>query len=200
MKLFAAFESLSLHDALIGFEKGDGKGGYYCTPVGMKVLGWDNGIHFGTIRGYGEMIFAVNPENYDEKTGHVYPLASDFRDFLGLLLTAGHTAVIEQVNLMTRERYDSYALESFSFESEKRKKTLDAIQNLLGITPIEDPYAYVTSLQASFDASKLRYTKEYYDSIGAPPPKACKRTKKTDKPADFFSVTTARIARKKEEN
>ena len=38
---------------------------YFCTPRGAKVLGWAgvDGIHYCTIRGFGEMIFAVSPMN-----------------------------------------------------------------------------------------------------------------------------------------
>ena len=31
------------------------------------------------------------------------------------------------------------------------------------LTPMEQPWAYIKKLQASFDYSKIKYTEDYYD-------------------------------------
>ena len=35
---------------------------------------------------------------------------------------------------------------------------------------MEDPFSYIKGVQASFDGGKLRYTNEYYDTLGLPRP------------------------------
>ncbi len=202
MKLYDQYAALSLDGALFGFEKGSCDGGYYCTPRGMKVFGWDNGIHFGTVRGYRDCIFAVNPEAY-ENTQKVFLLAENFRDFLSLILSAGHTAAIEQIVSFpfTREQYEEY-VKGCVFSAPTHSEAMAAIEGL-GIERMPDAYGYVTELQKRFDPSKLRFTDEYYDAIGEMPPKTCKRGKKTAKTetaCDFFSVSTVQISHKKEEN
>ena len=84
---FQKYEKLNIDGTWINLEKGDTRGGYFCTPVGARVIGWENGIHYCFIRGFGEMVFAVNPDSCVEE--NVYPLAASFRDFLRLLLACG---------------------------------------------------------------------------------------------------------------
>ena len=104
------------------------------------MLGVD-GIHYGRIRGYGDMVFAVNPMPAGEQ--HVRPLAGSFRDFLRLLLACGSTTTLEQAGDWTREQFDTYLR-----------------------APMEDPFSYIKGVQASFDGGKLHYTDEYYDTLG----------------------------------
>ena len=84
MTLLKQFLELGLDCSPIGLGPGPSQGGYFCTPKGMTVLGWEgvDGIHYGRIRGYGDMVFAVNPMPAGEQ--HVRPLAGSFRDFLPL--------------------------------------------------------------------------------------------------------------------
>ncbi len=201
MKLFEAYLSLSLDGALIGFEKGSAEGGYYCTPARMTVLGWDGGIHFGTIEGYGETIFAVDPEAYGHRPP-VFPMAENFRDFLSLILAAGHTAALEQIYSFpfTREQFEAYVRDEALFASHERRELLQTMQNALGLSPIVDPYGYVKALQAGFDRTRLPMTEEYYDTIGEEVTTACKCAKKTEAEHDFVSVSEICIACKKEEN
>ena len=42
---------------------------------------------------------------------------------------------------------------------------LSRIAAAFRLTPMEDPFAYVKEVQASFDGGKLRYTDEYYDTL-----------------------------------
>ena len=90
---FQRYETLGLDGSWISLEKGDAKGGCFCTPKGARVIGWEDGVHYCFIRGYGETVFAVNPESCTEE--YVYPLAANFRDFLRLLLSCGAAAAIE---------------------------------------------------------------------------------------------------------
>ena len=92
---FQKYEQLRIDGSWINLEKGTARGNCFCTPKGARVIGWENGIHYCFIRGYGEMVFAVNPESCVEE--HVYPLAANFRDFLRLLLSCGTTTAVEQI-------------------------------------------------------------------------------------------------------
>ena len=107
MTLLKQFQALGLDCSPIGLCPGPAQGGYFCTPRGMTVLGWEGcgGIHFGRIRGYGDMVFAVNPMPAGEQ--YIRPLAHSFRDFLRLLLACGSTTALEQMGDWTREQYDA---------------------------------------------------------------------------------------------
>ncbi len=49
---------------------------------GAEVIGWAgvDGIHCCFVKGFGEMVFAVNPSNLPGD--HVHPLARSFEDFV----------------------------------------------------------------------------------------------------------------------
>ena len=77
--LFERYMQLDIDTTWIGLEKRDHPL-YSCTPIGAKIFGWDNCIHYCFIDGFGEMVFAVNPENFGGP--YVYPLAKNFSVFL----------------------------------------------------------------------------------------------------------------------
>ncbi len=164
MNTYQHYLSLNPRGELFGLEAGDTEGGYYCTPLGMKVLGWENGIHYGTIEGFGDMIFAVNPENFGN---NVYPLARNFKDFLRLIFAAGSTTAIEQIVLWDREQYDSFLRKDGGIPGGNEE--LLRLSNVLSIDPMEDAFAYVKQLQAEFKG-EIPYSNEYYDTAGLPRP------------------------------
>ena len=85
MTVYEKFWNLDIDFSLIGLEKGDEEGGYFCTPIGAKVIGWEcEGIHYCNIEGFDEMVFAVNPETAEEH--YVRPLAKNFEELLSLVL------------------------------------------------------------------------------------------------------------------
>lgn len=159
---YQKYEALNLDGAKINLEKGDVRGGYFCTPRGARVIGWENGIHYCFIQGYGEMVFAVNPESCTEE--NVYPLAADFRDFLRLLLACGTTTAIEQIVWWDEAQFLKFLEEDET--PPERAAVLRRIQEAFCLEPMEDPFRYVKALQADFDRSKLRYTDEYYEVTG----------------------------------
>lgn len=143
--------------------------GYFCTPVGAHILVWTgvDGIHYCTIDGFGETVFAVNPERLDN---HVYPVAESFEKFLGLILSTASEAAIEQIVIWDRPRFEKYIQQDADyFASEEVQKSLAAIASL-GVEPVEDPFGYVKGIQENFDYSKIRYTDEYYDVTGIEKP------------------------------
>ena len=160
MTLLKQFLELGLDCSPIGLGPGPSQGGYFCTPKGLTVLGWEgvDGIHYGRIRGYGDMVFAVNPMPAGEQ--HVRPLAGSFRDFLRLLLACGSTTTLEQAGDWTREQFDTY------LRAPDAQAVLERIASAFRLTPMEDPFSYIKGVQASFDGGKLHYTDEYYDTLG----------------------------------
>ncbi len=167
MTLYERFCALPIDRSCINFARGDEAGGYWCTPVGMRVLGWENGgIHYGIIDGCGETIFAVNPEPLDFP---VCPLAKNFEDFLRLILAAGGTTAIEQIANWDRAAYDAFRSDENEvawYNSDEVQSALRTIERELGLAPMEDAFGYVKALQAGFDRSVLRFSAEYYDALG----------------------------------
>lgn len=159
---FQKYEKLDLDGSWINLERGDAAGGYFCTPVGARVIGWENGIHYCFIRGCGETVFAVNPDSCVEE--NVYPLAANFRDFLRLLLACGTTTAIEQIVWWTEAQFREFLMEDQA--PPERTAVLERIRREFHLEPMEEPYRYVRALQAGFDRSRLRYTDEYYEVTG----------------------------------
>lgn len=166
MTLLRRFQALGLDCSPVGLCPGPAQGGYFCTPRGMTVLGWEGcgGIHFGRIRGYGDMVFAVNPIPAGDR--YIRPLAHSFRDFLRLLLACGSTTALEQMGDWTREQYDAWLRAPENAVTAEGRAVLSRIAAAFRLTPMEDPFAYVKEVQASFDGGRLRYTDEYYDTLG----------------------------------
>lgn len=80
MKMYEKFCQLNIDGRLIGLEKRNMCEEYFCTPKNVTIIGWENSIHYCFIRGYRDMVFAVNPETCVDQ--YVYPLAMNFKDFL----------------------------------------------------------------------------------------------------------------------
>lgn len=166
MTMLDQYCSLGFNGSSINLEEGSQEGGYFCTPLGMNVIGWENGIHYGTIEGCGELIFAVNPDSAVDS--HAYPLAQNFEDFLRLILACGTTTAIEQIVWMSRERFEDFVKQDP--RPRGNEDSLRRLQTELKLQPMEQPYDYVKALQESFDSSKLQYSNEYYDTLGIPRP------------------------------
>ena len=65
MTLYEKFKNLHIDFSSLGLERGDSRSDYFCTPKGAKVIGWEgvDGIHYCFVKGFGEVVFAVNPSN-----------------------------------------------------------------------------------------------------------------------------------------
>ena len=166
MNYLISFFRSKLDLSNIGLQRGEKESGYFCTPVGSKVIGWAgvDGIHFCTVKGFGDLIFAVNP-TYDP--GHyVHPVARNFEDFLRLILACHDTAAIEQCWFMDREVFEEF-LET-NPPTEEMQTCLDAIEKKYKLTPMEDSFAYMHQLQEEFDYDALVYPPEYYEIVDVP--------------------------------
>ncbi len=166
--LLEQYQKLNLDGSLFGLETGAEEGGYFCTPIGMRVIGWEGvgGIHYGTIDSMGETIFAVDPENFGDQL--VFPIARNFGDLLRLLLSCGSMAAIEQCQRWDWESFQQFLREDV--ESPDRREALARIERELDLRPMEDPFSYIKELQATFDENTISYSNEYYDTLGLPRP------------------------------
>ena len=137
----------------------------WCYPKNAEPIGYENGIMYCFIKGYGETVFAANPESYNSDV-HVYPLARSFEDFLGLILACGSANPPEQVIWMTRERFEEHVKNTLADTfSKNREAVLKRIREELGVEPISDPYDYVKSVQKDFDYSKIKFRKERNNKV-----------------------------------
>ena len=158
MTLLKQFLELGLDCSPIGLGPGPSQGGYFCTPKGLTVLGWEgvDGIHYGRIRGYGDMVFAVSPMNGPGE--YVHPVAKNFADFLRLLLSCKDNASLEQCWQWSQEQFDIFLGESCS--SSEQKEAAAQVAELTGLEPMERPYTYIRDLQQAFDSGKLAFPEE----------------------------------------
>jgi len=132
---------------------------YFCTPIGARILfstGVD-GIHYCTVREQGDTIFVVDPSGTPGE--YVHPVAANLADFVRLLLSCGGEAALSQAWFMSRERFDAFLIEDAPDAA--RRAVLDDLAALTGLTPMEEPYAYIRRLQDGFAESSLRFGREY---------------------------------------
>jgi len=163
MTLYEKFKKLDINFSQIGLEQGNTHSDYFCTPRGTEVIGWEgvDGLHYCFVRGFEEMVFAVNPTNPRGK--NVHPTANSFEDFLRLVLACGSTAAVEQAWMWNRGEFEAF-LETYPPDNEQ-KAVLDVLRDKLLLTPMDDPYGYIKGVQSAFDYNKIPYTKEYYELL-----------------------------------
>lgn len=155
-------------------------GGYFCTPVGMTVIGWAgvDGIHYGQIEGFGEMVFAVSPMN--PPGDYVHPLAENFSDFLRLLMACGDGAALEQSHQWKRSGFARFMQENPITEEQKscfikinealsKPSAEDYHEYFCPLTPMEDPFDYMATVRKSFDYRKLTFGPDYEEWAPAEP-------------------------------
>lgn len=166
---YEQYRELMLDGSWIGLEapNPNDAGPYFCTPVGAQIIGWDNGIHYCFLDGFGQMVFCVNPEPCGEQ--YVYPLARDFRDFLRLILAVRNTNPLQQMIGWDKAQYLDFLCSEQALGEDSSKQAsavLDAISDKLGLTPMEQPFEYVQKIQQEFPYQNIVYSNEYYDTLG----------------------------------
>ena len=167
MTLYQKLKKLKLNLSAIGLEQSDSNEAYFCTPKGAKIIGWAgvDGIHYCTIRGFGEIIFAVSPMNLPGD--YVHPIARNFGELLGLLMSCGSMDAIEQAHMWDKAQFDKYLKENPP--TEEYTSILNTVKEQFAISPIDEPFSYIKTLQAAFDYSRLKYPSAYYDMDMNPP-------------------------------
>jgi len=137
-------------------------------------------------------VFAVNPETCVDK--HVYPLAMNFKDFLRLILACGSTTAVEQIIGWSKEQFEDFLHSDGNAMFPEQKVVLDKIQSDLKLTPMENPYEYVKAVQELHDDSKIKFSNEYYDTLGLERPDGSESEAQY---TAFASVTFAFVKREK---
>ena len=163
MEPYLSFCRLKLDTSPLGLERGAEDTLYFCTPRDARLFGRAgvDGIHFCFIQDMGEMVFAVSPSNLPGD--NVHPLADSFADFLRLLLACGNTAPLEQAHGWDRAQFDRFLAENPV--SAEASALLGIIGKELHLTPMEDPFGYLKTLQADFDYSRLSFSEEYEELL-----------------------------------
>ena len=169
MNLFQKFKSMDIDGSLISLEDREIAEPYFCCPVNAKVIGFEGSILYCFLPEYGDMVFAANPESCADI--NVYPLAASFEDFLRLILACGGANPVEQIVWMDRRRFEEHLQSEREIQTDGQRELLALLERELGITPMQDPFEYVKSLQSGFDDSRIQYSAEYYDVLGIEPPK-----------------------------
>lgn len=160
---YTEFKRMHIDLGALGAEGGRNAVRYTCTPKGAKIFGWAgvDGIHFCTIKGFGETIFSVSPMNPGQDC--VQPLARDMGDFLRLLLACGDTAALEQAWMRTEAQFEEYLREYPP--TEDQRAVMREIEEKCGLTPMEEPWRYLKKVRAETDCSGLRFEKEYEELL-----------------------------------
>lgn len=167
------FRALDIDFDSIGLEWGGEFFSYFCTPVGAEEVGsiGCDGVHFILLPG-DERVFCVDPSMGDVGT-YVLPVGSDLREFLSFVLYCKDANPLSQVYFLSEERFQVFAEE----EAEARESgelteffqakdaALQVIAETFGLAPVE-PFHRVKAMQAAFDPSILKFSDEYYDTLG----------------------------------
>ena len=164
MTMYEKYCQLEIDGRWIGLEKSEMCVEYFCTPINTIVIGWENSIHYCFIKGYRDMVFAVNPETCVDK--YVYPLAANFKEFLRLILAGGSTTAVEQIIGWSKEQFVDFLHSDDNKVFPQQAEVLKIIAEELKLQPIEDVYEYVKTVQDQFDDGKIKYSNEYYDVLG----------------------------------
>lgn len=172
--LYEKYKNLKIDGSWIGLALGEGTP-YFFTPVGAEIIGWDNSIHYCFIKGFGDMVFCVNPETCCDY--HVYPIARNFRDFLGLILATGNTNTLQQIIWWDKKMFEDFVHHPEEQENKVRpevKNVLDAIRKRIEVAPINTPFEYIKDLQSNFPYEEISFTNAYYDTLGIERPDGTK--------------------------
>lgn len=168
-----AFRALDIDFDSIGLLQSEAEDfAYFCTPADAEYVGriGCDGVHFILLPG-DERVYCVDPA-MGEEGKYVLPVAGSFREFLSFVLFCQDANPLSQIWWMTEEQFRNLLAEdaaaSWPGSEEyfaKKDAALAKIAEAFGIAPIE-PYARVKALQEAFDPSVLRFSDEYYDTLG----------------------------------
>lgn len=165
--LFHHYRDLTFPKEAIGLEWNGNDTKYFCTPVGAEIIGWIgvDGIHFCFISSISsDMVFSVNPMPCGKH--YVEPIASNFQDFLSLVLFCRSASPLEQISWISREEFSELLKSDEGNSNLEQEVALNILYTEFGIEAQSNAYQYVKNLQAKFDYSIIPFSEEYYEIIG----------------------------------
>lgn len=127
-------------------------------PINAKAIGYEGNIQYCFIEGYGNMVFAANPDSAVHQK--VYPLARNFYDFMRLILACGSTTPVEQIVWMDRKKFQDFVSYELEVESKPDREHLNKLADAFHLSPMEDPFFYVKRIQKNFDDSQIQFSPE----------------------------------------
>ena len=159
MTLYQEFKKLNINHYAVELDPHGMKGTYFCTPKGARIIGSAgvDGIHYCFVRGQEEMVFAISPMNTPGSNVHL--IARTFADLLRLLLACGSLSALEQAHQWDEEQFEEYVAGNQA--TDEALAVFDVLKEKLGITPMEEPYAYLRDLQDTWHGKGLIFPKEY---------------------------------------
>ena len=167
------FHALDIDFDSIGLEWGGGFAPCFCTPLGAEEVGsiGCDGIQF-VLLPEDEKVYCVDPSMGDVGT-YVLPVAGDLREFLSFVLSCHDANPLSQIYFLSEERFRTFAADEAEAREggeldelfEAKDAALALIAETFGIAPAE-PFQRVKALQAAFDPGTLRFSDEYYDTLG----------------------------------
>ena len=163
MKALKQYLNSDLDLSILGLNRGPEEGGYFCTPLGAKVIGWAgvDGIHYCTIEGQGETIFAVSPMNFGD---YIHPIAESFDVLLRMLLSCHSIDAMEQCYAWAEDQFTAFLID-YPATAEIQEKQ-DQIREIFKLDPMDDVFGYIKQLQDNYDLSGIRYSEKYYETLG----------------------------------
>ena len=163
MKALKQYLNSDLDLSILGLNRGPEEGGYFCTPLGAKVIGWAgvDGIHYCTIESQGETIFAVSPMNFGD---YIHPIAESFDVLLRMLLSCHSIDAMEQCYAWAEDQFTAFLID-YPATAEIQEKQ-DQIREIFKLDPMDDVFGYIKQLQDNYDLSGIRYSEEYYETLG----------------------------------
>ena len=157
--LYQKFRNSSLDTSDIGMVPGPDSSDSVFTPSGAKILAWNGGIHFCLVEGFGEMVFAVDPNAPPGDC--VHPVAQNLPDFFGLAATIRNAALIANCYQWSRAYFAEKA--AAVVPTMKMRSVLRALENTYHPSKIADPYGYILAMQQTFDYSRLPLRPDYFE-------------------------------------
>lgn len=165
---FENFKALNIDTACLALESPENIYPYWCYPQNSVPVGLEGCILYCFIDGYGDMVFASNPESCAD--ANVYPVARNFEDFMRLVITCGSANPAEQAVWMTKQKFEEHLKTEISLQTKEHKQMMEYLKTVFQLTKMENPYEYIKNIQKSFDGSLIKYSDEYYDIKGIDKP------------------------------
>ena len=137
MKALKHYLNSDLDLSILGLSRGSEEGGYFCTPLGARVIGWAgvDGIHYCTIEGQGETIFAVSPMNFGD---YIHPIAESFDVLLRMLLSCHSMDAMEQCYAWAKDQFDAFLID-YPTTAEIHEKQ-GQIREIFKLDPMDDVF------------------------------------------------------------
>lgn len=161
MDLYRKFRNSSLDTAPLGLLSGEEVSASAFTPSGARVVAWCVGSdsHFCQVEGFGEMVFAVDPNAPPGDC--VHPVAATLADFIGLLAVCRHADLILNAYRWSNTLFEKH-MTAITL-SYKTRSVLRALENTYHPPKLSDPHGYITGLQKDFDYTTLPLHPSYFE-------------------------------------